>query len=1237
MDAEGMAALIEKQADLNAAKEHEERELARKMQEEKEKELAERLAAEQAAAEARAAAQMDLDEAAEPEEDATDEEADAIPGTMADLWAAGRAGASRCAITRVCWLKGSELLAVGNADGEISLWKAACSDAAADSCSTPVYTVQFANPPRVAVKEKDKESHIAEVRSKERADFEEPFKRVLAASVSAAMLQERSTAELLDSAAELGLAVRDDPVADWVDSGSQRRRVTDVLVNYAPAVRPEHVDLDVARGADGMARSANGLLRMRLAGLAEGSVPAAIRALAAVLRDPSSQLNEGSQTRWGVLTVIGCAADLDKGELLFGRNGSWGPPYGRVFTGADFSAGLFPALSGSFGARAHFNFCGPFRHGPPDESYAPLQQPGDDGVDCERLRGDPDGAFTAHAGEVGPGRAGTDVWLQKPGCSVGWPRLLLRGGKAFFEVSVNDPAEALAVGWATPEFKRTDAESTPGVGDCAASWAVDGVRHLRLHKPAAGGAACGGGPLSYSFGSTRQLGQCAPSQLGKPTSFIDGGHSVGYPVTALCAAGRRLYSAAADSTIKAWEATPRGIKGPLWTFGLVRGAATSLAIDAAGSTLAAAVDGAVLLINPRPPTRPPPRQPPAVLRVRVPRGNRRLRALIPSGNYILSPSPELPQGELLPVWRALHGTDAETSRAAVLSVNGVWEIAPDVPLSHGGFEPWHAAHCSGIAGAGPRVRAVEPHADDTRSNPAACIWPDEQRFTCAELDCEVHVEGAETVQYAGNLRRGSPPAANRVVLPHAELRDWPQEWRAQSPGKHLPTPGEVYCDAVAVSADGARVGAVLRHAPSAAPRYLNRLLQSCWMMEWQRDADGRWPPLASRATRLAPSSLGPLSAVPLALRYGPDGLQCVTEGAVTCGGDGKPLHRRVPLAGTPGFAASLHPNGRSAVVALANSSLRVVPWGELSAAPAAATWPLSVDGGCRCVSHSASGSWVALGGSSGELIVLRSTESVPPADRPRRGPPQFYWSSAHTREQDILSVWLHCAGESTLGAGLKHHREEDEEEQHLPIGDTEGLDAFPPIAGRAQPSPAEGEGKRSPPAASPRPVLSPEPAPTPAPEEPHQPAPPAPEEPPQPAPPAPEEPPQAAPPAPAALAPPSYMSTQASSDAGLSASGPDAPAAEPRALSREKAPIFRSGDPIVVVKNHHLKGSTGVIHAKGLQNRHGVEKYAVTITSFAPTVGAAERKQVENCKNRIYLEPSVLQPQVVEKGQEAVL
>lgn len=58
---------------------------------------------------------------------------------------------------------------------------------------------------------------------------------------------------------------------------------------------------------------------------------------------------------WREGDVIGIAADLDRGEVWFGRNGNWGAPMGCAFRGVSSDSGLFPALSGGRGLRLQVN------------------------------------------------------------------------------------------------------------------------------------------------------------------------------------------------------------------------------------------------------------------------------------------------------------------------------------------------------------------------------------------------------------------------------------------------------------------------------------------------------------------------------------------------------------------------------------------------------------------------------------------------------------------------------------------------------------------------------------------------------------------------------------------------------------------------------------------------------------------------------------------------------------------
>ena len=92
------------------------------------------------------------------------------------------------------------------------------------------------------------------------------------------------------------------------------------------------------------------------------------------MNDP--KLHAGNWSTWGkkfkLKDIIGVAADLQMGKLLFSHNGSWDSPMGVAFEGLDVGVPLFPAISGrrnptqtvsvNFGDR-------PMKYGPPDESY----------------------------------------------------------------------------------------------------------------------------------------------------------------------------------------------------------------------------------------------------------------------------------------------------------------------------------------------------------------------------------------------------------------------------------------------------------------------------------------------------------------------------------------------------------------------------------------------------------------------------------------------------------------------------------------------------------------------------------------------------------------------------------------------------------------------------------------------------------------------------------------------------
>ena len=70
--------------------------------------------------------------------------------------------------------------------------------------------------------------------------------------------------------------------------------------------------------------------------------------------------------------VLGIAADLEKGELLYGLNGDWKEPMGLAFDGIEKNIKLFPALTGSE-VKLAVNFGDTeFKYGPPDSSFVGL-------------------------------------------------------------------------------------------------------------------------------------------------------------------------------------------------------------------------------------------------------------------------------------------------------------------------------------------------------------------------------------------------------------------------------------------------------------------------------------------------------------------------------------------------------------------------------------------------------------------------------------------------------------------------------------------------------------------------------------------------------------------------------------------------------------------------------------------------------------------------------------------------
>ena len=71
-------------------------------------------------------------------------------------------------------------------------------------------------------------------------------------------------------------------------------------------------------------------------------------------------------------TVLGVAADMEKGELLFGLNGDWKEPMGVAFEGLEKSLKLYPAITASE-LNLNVNFGdSEFKYGPPDSSFVGL-------------------------------------------------------------------------------------------------------------------------------------------------------------------------------------------------------------------------------------------------------------------------------------------------------------------------------------------------------------------------------------------------------------------------------------------------------------------------------------------------------------------------------------------------------------------------------------------------------------------------------------------------------------------------------------------------------------------------------------------------------------------------------------------------------------------------------------------------------------------------------------------------
>ena len=94
------------------------------------------------------------------------------------------------------------------------------------------------------------------------------------------------------------------------------------------------------------------------------------------------KLHAGTYTEWGTeieensTHVIGVAADLETGRLLFSLDGSWGEPMGVAFHGGvvDTRVPLFPVISGWLGRKVFVNLgqCR-MQYGPPNHTFLPLK------------------------------------------------------------------------------------------------------------------------------------------------------------------------------------------------------------------------------------------------------------------------------------------------------------------------------------------------------------------------------------------------------------------------------------------------------------------------------------------------------------------------------------------------------------------------------------------------------------------------------------------------------------------------------------------------------------------------------------------------------------------------------------------------------------------------------------------------------------------------------------------------
>ena len=70
--------------------------------------------------------------------------------------------------------------------------------------------------------------------------------------------------------------------------------------------------------------------------------------------------------------VLGVAADMVEGRLLYGMDGDWGDPMGVAFEDIDTEAAIFPAIS-AHNMQVVVNFGeADFKFGPPDETFEKL-------------------------------------------------------------------------------------------------------------------------------------------------------------------------------------------------------------------------------------------------------------------------------------------------------------------------------------------------------------------------------------------------------------------------------------------------------------------------------------------------------------------------------------------------------------------------------------------------------------------------------------------------------------------------------------------------------------------------------------------------------------------------------------------------------------------------------------------------------------------------------------------------